>query len=306
VLLAILFLLHYDGLRPAFWWHALLVMNFWRAITGAQLLNHLWAVAVEFQFYLFWPLVIFLVPRRRLRLVVTLLAVSAPCFRFAAWYAGGGQPVITLLPFGNLDALSAGALLALRKTPAGDPPPSAYSRAAAWEPGSAGIPAGQACHIAYFRAGMWGSGSAGIPAGQACHIAYSRAGMWGGLALLAGVALVRVFALADYPAQAVVLGSALALLYFHVLQRALQGFRGPLGNLLSHRATCHLGMISYSTYLFHPLIGRLFLWLHAAYGLPWPESPWLQLPLLIAASIAAAQLSWMFLEKPLARLKSRF
>jgi peptidoglycan/LPS O-acetylase OafA/YrhL len=65
-------------------------------------------------------------------------------------------------------------------------------------------------------------------------------------------------------------------------------------------------MISYSTYLFHPLIGRLFLWLHAAYGLPWPESPWLRLPFLIAASALAAQLSWVFLEKPLARLKSRF
>lgn len=88
-----------------------------------RLLNHFWSLAVEEQFYLLWPLVIFLVPRSYLPRLLLGLAVLAPLFRWviASEAASEALPFLTddlprrvyVLPFSHMDALALGSYFAL-------------------------------------------------------------------------------------------------------------------------------------------------------------------------------------------------
>jgi len=94
-------------------WCAFYLGNVHRAIYGDGLpLTPLWSLAVEEQFYLLWPLVLFRCPERlRWRLVLILLA-AAPLFRVltTAWW--GRYAPQSLLPC-RADVLAAGAALAI-------------------------------------------------------------------------------------------------------------------------------------------------------------------------------------------------
>ena len=73
----------------------------------------LWSLAVEEQFYLVWPVVVFFLPRRKLVITAVSLIVLAPVLRYVS------QPLFPnplslymLLPF-RMDTLATGALFAL-------------------------------------------------------------------------------------------------------------------------------------------------------------------------------------------------
>jgi peptidoglycan/LPS O-acetylase OafA/YrhL len=73
----------------------------------------LWSLAVEEHFYLFWPLLVFLLNRRSLVILVSLLIVGTPILR---WYyaAHGMDPeLIYMLTWFRLDGLASGALIAM-------------------------------------------------------------------------------------------------------------------------------------------------------------------------------------------------
>ena len=94
-----------------------------RSFSHSPLLTHFWSLAVEEQFYLVWPLVIFCVPRNRLRPVLMAMIVAGPFLRLAE--AGlmassfGGlfnqrmDLAIYVLPFSHVDAFAIGGYLAL-------------------------------------------------------------------------------------------------------------------------------------------------------------------------------------------------
>lgn len=113
VTLAVLYFLDYGYMRAAIGWYMAYLMNFWRAMTGISFLNHFWALAVEEQFYLLWPWVVLLTPRRHLVPVIMAVAAVAPVYRTCAYFASAQMPTINALPFGNLDTLGMGALLAV-------------------------------------------------------------------------------------------------------------------------------------------------------------------------------------------------
>ena len=71
-----------------------------------------WSLAVEEQFYLFWPWVILLVPRRWLLATILSVIVLGPVYRLLALAVGINGIARQVLLFGCLDSLGMGGLLA--------------------------------------------------------------------------------------------------------------------------------------------------------------------------------------------------
>ncbi|MCM2550510.1 acyltransferase family protein [Burkholderia glumae] len=96
-------------------WYALFSTNIGLSLgsIGHESLNVLWSLAVEEQFYIFWPFVVLLCPERRLAWVAAALVIAAPVLRAIAtpWF-GSFWPIYYLTPF-RMDLLAAGALLAV-------------------------------------------------------------------------------------------------------------------------------------------------------------------------------------------------
>src|ERR1700722_13661829 len=93
------------------WYTYLGAMNFPRV--GPPELSMLWSLAVEEQFYLFWPFVVLFVPRRKLVWVAVGLILTAPLLRAIA------TPLLTdhwaiykQTPF-RMDTLATGALIGI-------------------------------------------------------------------------------------------------------------------------------------------------------------------------------------------------
>jgi peptidoglycan/LPS O-acetylase OafA/YrhL len=83
--------------------------------------GHFWSLAVEEQFYLVWPFVVYFTPVSGLRRLVLALLVLAPMGRLAIYLAFAGEPADWLgrtiygLPTSQADAFAAGAMLVLFK-----------------------------------------------------------------------------------------------------------------------------------------------------------------------------------------------
>jgi peptidoglycan/LPS O-acetylase OafA/YrhL len=91
-----------------------------------------------------------------------------------------------------------------------------------------------------------------------------------------------------------------------VVGRAAVGFGGPLGWTLEARPIVYLGKISYGLYLFHGFVPVVILALDRRLGNTLPENVWLRFSLFSAVTIVISAVSWVLIEKPIARLKSFF
>lgn len=97
--------------------HLLFVQN-WQIVddgdwTHGGALRHLWSLAIEEQFYLIWPLLIWLTPKSLLVRTCVALAAMALGLKFALWMLQA--PVISIYAFtpARLDGFAAGALVAI-------------------------------------------------------------------------------------------------------------------------------------------------------------------------------------------------
>jgi peptidoglycan/LPS O-acetylase OafA/YrhL len=74
-------------------------------------ISHLWSICVQEQFYLLWPLLILLLPRRWMLSAIIAVALAGIAFRIGCVMFSA--PIIArwVLPFGSLDSLAAGAAL---------------------------------------------------------------------------------------------------------------------------------------------------------------------------------------------------
>ncbi len=74
-------------------------------------ISHLWSICVQEQFYLLWPLLILLVPRKWMLSAIVAVAFAGIAFRIGCVIFS--VPIIArwVLPFGSLDSLAAGATL---------------------------------------------------------------------------------------------------------------------------------------------------------------------------------------------------
>lgn len=103
----------FDGTVP--WWSYILgIQNVWMAIQqtfGATWLGATWSLAVEEQFYLVFPLVVYLTPPRMLSWILVALLVLCPIGRMIDFGLGDQFGYYVLMPL-RADVLAIGALIA--------------------------------------------------------------------------------------------------------------------------------------------------------------------------------------------------
>jgi peptidoglycan/LPS O-acetylase OafA/YrhL len=84
------------------------ILTFLHGFRSSQV-NHLWTLAVEEQFYLFWPWLLLFLPRKVMFRSVALLVVLSFAFKTACH----AVPHVRVLTISNLDTLGGGALMAI-------------------------------------------------------------------------------------------------------------------------------------------------------------------------------------------------
>ena len=101
--------------RETILWHIAYLSNVYFAHRGTTYgpITHLWSLSVEEQFYLIWPWIILFTPKRWLCSAVIATIAIGPLFRLTMQLAGCNELAVMWLPFGCLDTLATGALLAI-------------------------------------------------------------------------------------------------------------------------------------------------------------------------------------------------
>ena len=266
----------YSGFENGIWvWTYLSNVQFarggWEAMPYHT--THLWSLAVEEQFYLVWPFVVFLLSRRALVRVCLGAIGFATLSRIGLHYvAPDGIAGYALLP-ARIDALAMGGLLAMLVR----------------EPG------GLATLSRYARPVMLGSG--GVLVGMALWNAIMHRGDGYFPALALRVQLIA------YPAFAVFFGAALILAV-----TVKPG--GPAFRLLTAKPMMSIGRYSYALYLLHVPLRDLIRdrvgdRIPVVMGSRLPA----QLALIVGAigvSYVAAFVSWHSFEKHFLSLKRFF
>lgn len=117
VALALAAILAAGDVRTAYAWYIFPVCNIHMALTGAEPagITHFWTLAIQQQFYLFWPLLILFIPRRALVPVITALVIIAPLWRWFGSSLAPGFADPSLLSPTALDYLGCGSLLAIAR-----------------------------------------------------------------------------------------------------------------------------------------------------------------------------------------------
>jgi peptidoglycan/LPS O-acetylase OafA/YrhL len=123
--LGVVWLAGMEPSRRVLAWHALYLSNFWYALSGDWTpwqLGHTWSLSIEEQFYVVWPLVVLLAPRRHLAKICVGVIAFSLAYRFYWPITWPGSIVRDLLPPASMDALAIGALLAVLRSGGADWP----------------------------------------------------------------------------------------------------------------------------------------------------------------------------------------
>jgi peptidoglycan/LPS O-acetylase OafA/YrhL len=259
------------------WYAAAYVYDFFFATAAFQnsnLLDHFWSLSVEEQFYIFWPLILLLVPEKGLKKLFLALIVLAPLFRLVFFFihasgefrflADTPSQAIYPLPFSHMDAFAFGAYISrfpIRKAKAqfllllGLLPAVGFA-------------------AQYLATGDIGAVSA---FGYPLQLPEAYQFIWG-------------YSLLNYLFAVVIYGVA----------REGWGVR-----FLEQRLLRYLGKISYGLYVYHfPIVwfaGRI-----ADLGVRPPLLKPLTALIALAATILIASLSYFLLERPILNLKDHF
>jgi peptidoglycan/LPS O-acetylase OafA/YrhL len=268
-------------------------------------MSHFWSLAVEEQFYLVWPFVI-LLPRRVVLAITAAIVVMGPWTReYADSFFGPYSLASYMLTPCRMDALAAGALLAvIRRLPA----PALTPRAR-----TAGIVAVAAC-------GLWACWALG-DAGARMHAMWRAMLLLGGLfvvlpyrtaiarvmAVFGGVMVVRILAYGGSQDQ----GTFTSLFFMAFVCLSLGGNRWALVRRVCEWPVLrHLGKYSYALYVFHHMMRPIWMWGFGNWLFQGRLNPWVAQGFYVVAASAGtyglARLSWAVLEKPCLDLKEKW
>jgi peptidoglycan/LPS O-acetylase OafA/YrhL len=136
VTLLVAAMLHVPAVRKTLPWHLAYLSNVYFGIKGDWFgyVGAYWSLAVEEQFYLVWPFVVLLVPRRGLLPAVIGLIALAPASRALMLAFHANNAMLYGSTLSALDTLGFGALLALMKHPEGAVDPRVVRRVIALSP----------------------------------------------------------------------------------------------------------------------------------------------------------------------------
>lgn len=259
------------------WYAVFYVYDFFfgtAAFQKSYFLDHLWSLSVEEQFYIFWPLLILLVPERYLKKLFITVILLGPVFRLAMFFVHSSgvfrfladSPALAVypLPFSHMDAFAFGAYISRFPIP----------RAKQQFLLLVGILPAAGFASEYLATGTFGAFSAfGYP-----------------LQIPEAYKFVWAYSLLDY---------FFAVIIYGVVKE------GWFTRFLEWRPMRYLGKISYGLYVYHyPIVwfsGRI-----ADLGIEPPLLQPLSALIALSATILVASLSFHFLERPIINLKDRF
>jgi peptidoglycan/LPS O-acetylase OafA/YrhL len=275
-----------EGFRPKYMqtyfdqvWYAVLYVYdiFYRAISTqqSQFLDHFWSLSVEEQFYIIWPLLLLIVPQKRLRglfLASIVMGFFFRCLLYGLYLSGSSlwifrepfELVIYSWPLSHLDAFGFGAYIS--RYPLPRPRQQLLFLAIL-------VPA------AGFAATYLASGSIGLTTalGYDLPLRFEYQFLWG------PTVLNYLFAV---------------LIYCVVYEKLLVPF-------LDLAWLRYIGRISYGMYVYHFPI----MWFVERFfeeRLQGAMAVWIKAGVALAVTLLLASLSYSLLEKPILNLKDRF
>lgn len=199
------------GLLVSLWTYTFNLYGAWRGLLSGRLISHFWSLAVEEQFYLVWPWLILMAPRRALVPLVGATILVGPLSRWLLFRAGAPYDAMRMVTTSCLDLLAGGALLSLLV--------ERHGLEAVWR--------------GRFARGLGLVGGALFAWGVVIQVQKGATGGADATALEVLVVYTR------WPFFAwLVLGAA-------------RGFGGLVGRLLTLRPLLFVGKVSYGVYVFH-------------------------------------------------------
>ena len=252
------------------WWQIAADRSYFEMVSRPPLLQHLWSLAIEEQFYLVFPL-------------VALLAIR--------WGRARVGQLAALLAI--LSTVAMGVLAIRTSTPVPHDPSRVYYGT---DTHSMGLLVGAAMASIWMpwrtwqRAGAW-------TRERGLAVRRFEAGITDVLGVLALIAVVAAFIWVDEYSAALYRGG---FLVFSALAAILVGAvadpAGLLGRQLGRQPWRWVGERSYGIYLWHWPVFVL-----SRPGIDVDASPWLATPIRLAVVLALAELSYRFVEMPIRR-----
>ena len=240
-----------------------------------RFLEHFWSLSVEEQFYVFWPLLLFLVPEKYLKKLFLTLIVSGPIIRVALFFAFKYHLIwwfrdeipwgIYAFPLSHVDAFAFGAYISRFTLPKAKGQFFALLFA---------VP------VIGFAAQYAATGSFGPwqDLGYPFSMPKAYQFIWG-YSLLNYCFAVTIYAVAR---------------------------EGLFNRWLENRGLKYLGKISYGMYVYHVTV----IWFTArsqdVIPIEWETAKVLTVIVGLPVTFAIAHLSYTFLEKPLLNLKDKY
>jgi peptidoglycan/LPS O-acetylase OafA/YrhL len=228
--------------------------------------GHFWTLAVEEQFYLFWPWIILFVPRKRLLPILLFFISLGPIYRafaykmypFNIWEGDFKAGTFTL---GALDSLVIGAILALL-----------------W---NSNIPK-QVLQRYLTRLVL----PIGLISFTICLLLYHYK-----------IKPSLFFVVGDF---------STALMFAWLVGSAGVGFKGAAGRILELPVLVYLGKITYGIYVYHNLTPLILVPVFESMGIALRVPSLLAFVLSSLLTILIAIPSWHFMELPINSLKRHF